>query len=196
MCRVPDDVDTRIHRKCVFSGTDEKSMEKLGGDLLSIFRDVCRDNTIKANYTVGELCDFEYYPDESDSYRRMEEALTRLEFFTADSKRDRYENEIRLILQTGQMIRIMEALKYRVYSFSKYGPEFVSILTTCYMNTFSYTNEEASEYLNMGVSTLYKKKRRAVILFGLAFLEYKANFIKPTNVKYTEHDCSQLSMRI
>jgi hypothetical protein len=43
------------------------------------------------------------------------------------------------------------------------------------MNRFDYTNTEASEILRMGESTYYRKKKAAVILFGLAFLEYKAN---------------------
>ena len=175
MCRNQNDIDTRIHRKCMFAGTDEEKMEKLGGDLLRLFKDVCRTSTARANDMVSDLCCFEDYPEEPYDFRKMEEALTRLEFFTSEARRGCYETEIQLILQTGQMVRIMEALKYSVYNFSKYGPEFVSILTTCYMNAFDYTNEEASEYLNMGVSTLYKKKRRAVILFGLAFLEYKAH---------------------
>ena len=194
MCRNQNDIDTRIHRKCMFAGTDEEKMEKLGGDLLGLFRDVCRTSTVRANDMVSELCSYDC-PEEPYDYRKMEEALTRLEFFTSESRRDCYDNEIRLILQTGQMIRIMEALKYNVYNFSKYGPEFVSILTTCYMNTFNYTNEEASEYLNMGVSTLYKKKRRAVILFGLAFLEYKAGFMNVIETGFNYND-PQISMAI
>ena len=195
MCRNQNDIDTRIHRKRMFAGTDEEKMEKLGGDLLILFKDVCRTSTARANDMVSELCSFEDYPEEPYDFRKMEEALARLEFFTSEARRGCYETEIQLILQTGQMVRIMEALKYSVYNFSKYGPEFVSILTTCYMNAFDYTNEEASEYLNMGVSTLYKKKRRAVILFGLAFLEYKAGFLNAAGMGLNYND-AQISMAI
>ena len=177
--------------------TDEKEMAALGGKLLEIFHDVCSCNTSKANDTVGEICysDGEYY-DPCEEMRVMEESLIKLEYFTADSKRDRYEREIRSILQTGQMIRIMDALKCKVYSYGKYGPDFVSILSTCYMNSFEYTNEEASEVLNMSLSSFYRKKRRAVVLFGLSFLEYKAEIQGHDMMLDLVPDGSQLSMAI
>ena len=85
-----------------------------------------------------------------------------------------------------QMLKIMESLKYTVYSYGKYGPEFVSILSTCYMSSFDYTNEEASEILNMSESTFYRKKKRAVILFALAFLDYKAHWRGAEPIFYDE----------
>lgn len=191
------DVDKRIQRKCSLAMTDEKEMAALGGKLLEIFHDVCGCNTSKANDILGEICysDGEYY-DPCEEMRVMEESLIKLEYFTADSKRDRYEREIRSILQTGQMIRIMDALKCKVYSYGKYGPDFVSILSTCYMNSFEYTNEEASEVLNMSLSSFYRKKRRAVVLFGLSFLEYKAEIQGHDMMLDLEPDGSQLSMAI
>ena len=196
MCRNQKNVDSRIHRMCMLAMTDEEKMAALGETLLELFHDVCRYNTARAKDMVSDLCYYDEDPVYSDDTREMEEALVRLEYFTAESKRDKYENEIRGILQTGQLIRIMEALKCTIYGFGKYGPEFVSILTTCYMNAFDYTYEEASEVLNMGVSTLYKKKKRAVILFGLAFLDYKASFQENNHINGFAPEESQLSMAI
>ena len=177
MCRNQKDIDTRIHRKCVFAGTDETKMIELGERLLNAFREVCNSNTQKANAVVGELCytDEEFY-DPSNEVRLMDQALLKLEVFAEEADRDKYKREIHNILQLAQMVKIMESLKYTVYSYGKYGPEFVSILTTCYMSSFDYTNEEASELLNMSESTFYRKKKRAVILFALAFLDYKAHW--------------------
>lgn len=196
MCGNQKDVDSRIHRMCMLAMTDEEHMAILGETLLELFHDVCRYNTARAKDMVSDLCYFDDDPAYSDDTRDMEEALLRLEYFTSDSRRDRYENEIQGILQTGQLIRIMEALKCTIYGFGKYGPEFVSILTTCYMNAFDYTYEEASEVLNMGVSTLYKKKKRAVILFGLAFLDYKASFQGKSHINGFASEGSQVSMAI
>ena len=170
------DIDTRIHRMCMMAGTDECQMEELGSTLLEVFHDVCRYNTEAANDMVADLC---YHPDlcfeKGDEIAEMDTAVTRLEIFLTDARRDEYEREIESIQQTAGMLRIMDALRYRVYSFGKYGPEYVDILNTRYMNRFDYTNTEASEILRMGESTYYRKKKAAVILFGLAFLEYKAN---------------------
>lgn len=195
MCAKQKDIDTRIHRKCVFAGTDEDKMVKLGERLLNAFHEVCSCNTRKANEVVAELCYFDddYY-DPSEEVKLMDQALARLEFFAEESDKDRYKREIHNILQMAQYTRIMESLKYTVYGYGKYGPEFVSILTTCYMSSFDYTNEEASELLNMSESTFYRKKRRAVILFALAFLDYKAHWRGMDPIFMDEG--SQLSMAI
>lgn len=170
------DVDSRISRLCQMALTNEDEMEELGSSLLETFHDVCRYNTDAANNVVAELCyGQDAGPLEGDEEKEMSRALIRLEYFATESRKDDYQRQIERIMQTGWMIRIMEALRYKVYNFGKYGPEFVEILNTCYMNSFDYTMTEASEVLNMGESTLYRKKRRAVILFGLAFLEFKAN---------------------
>ena len=161
---------------CMMAGTDECQMEELGSTLLEVFHDVCRYNTEAAKDMMADLC---YHPDlcfeKGDDIAEMDTAVTRLEIFLSDARRDEYEREIESIQQTAGMLRIMDALRYRVYSFGKYGPEYVDILNTRYMNRFDYTNTEASEILRMGESTYYRKKKAAVILFGLAFLEYKAS---------------------
>ena len=170
------DIDTRIHRMCMMAGTTECEMEELGSTLLETFHDVCRYNTEAANDLVADLC---YQPDmyfeHSEALTEMSGAVTRLEVFLSDARKDDYEREIEIIQQTAGILRIMDALRYRVMGFGKYGPEYVDILNTRYMNRFDYTNTEASEILRMGESTYYRKKKAAVILFGLAFLEYKAN---------------------
>ena len=161
---------------CMMAGTNEEDMEELGSTLLEVFHDVCRYNTEAANDVAADLC---YHPDlcfeKDDEISEMSYAVTRLEVFVSDSRKDEYEREIESIQQIAGMLRIMDVLKYRVYGFGKYGPDYVDILNTRYMNRFDYTNAEASEMLGMGESTYYRKKKAAVILFGLAFLEYKAN---------------------
>ena len=44
-----------------------------------------------------------------------------------NARRDEYEREIESIQQTAGMLRIMDALRYRVFSFGRYGPEYVDI---------------------------------------------------------------------
>ena len=179
---------------CMMAGTTECEMEELGSTLLEAFHDVCRYKTEAANDMVADLC---YQPDlcyerENEIYD-MDRAVTRLEFFLSDARKDEYEREIESIQQTAGILRIMDALRYWVYSFGKYGPEYVDILNTRYMNRFDYTNTEASEMLGMGESTYYRKKKAAVILFGLAFLEYKANRTEEA-VKSFDPDGMQMRM--
>lgn len=112
------DIDTRIHRMCMMAGTSEEDMEELGSTLLEVFHDVCRYNTEVANDMVADLC---YRPDlcfeKQDEVTEMSYAVARLEVFMSDAGKDEYERKIESIQQIGGTIRIMDALKYRVYSF-------------------------------------------------------------------------------
>ncbi len=171
------DVDTRIRRMCMLAGTDEEKMNRLGTDLLETFRDVCRCNTGALFDTVSGLCGYggDYCESETEE-QRIREAVIRLEFFAAEMDRRRYEDAIDEILHTDWMIRVMEILKMKVYTFADFGQEFVEILNLCYMNAFDYSEGDIPEMLNMGRSTYYKKKKRAVTLFGLAFYGFKTGF--------------------
>ncbi len=169
-----NDIDSRIHRICMLSLTNEGEMYMLGKSLLTLFRDVFRSTRLDADEMVEKLCSDS---EELEEDRRMQEALTRLEFFATESMRKRYESEIDNILQTGWLLRVMEALKAKVYNFPDYGPDFVTILTLTYLNTFKYTIEEIEEATCLSKATIYRHKKRAIIMFGLAFLEYKKDFM-------------------
>lgn len=169
-----NDIDSRIHRICMLSLTNEGEMYILGKSLLTLFRDVFRSTRLDADEMVEKLCSDS---EELEEDRRMQEALTRLEFFATESMRKRYESEIDNILQTGWLLRVMEALKAKVYNFPDYGPDFVTILTLTYLNTFKYTIEEIEEATCLSKATIYRHKKRAIIMFGLAFLEYKKDFM-------------------
>lgn len=181
---------------CLMAGTNECEMEELGSTLLEAFHDVCRYTTETANDITADLC---YQPDvyfeKGENITDVSRAVTRLEIFLTDARRDDYMREIERIQQTAGILYIMDALRYWVYSFGKYGPEYVDILNTRYMNRFDYTNTEASEILKMGESTYYRKKKAAVILFGLAFLEYKANCSGDRQVSF-DPDGMQMQMAL
>ena len=171
-----NDIDTRIHRICMLSGTNEDEMYVLGKALLTLFRDVCRNNQFDADDMIEKLCSDS---EETDEDKRWSEAITRLEYFATEGMRKRYEEEINNILQTGWLTRIMDALKAKVYSFPDYGPDFVTILSLTYLNTFKYTIEEIEEATCFSKATIYRHKKRAIIMFGLAFLEYKKEYMIP-----------------
>jgi len=171
-----NDVDTRIDRMCMLHGISTDDVYVLGKSMLTLFRDVFSSTMLDADDMYEKLCsDF----DEVDEDRRMSEALTRLQFFATEGMRIRYETDIDNILQTGWLLRVMEALKVKVYNFPDYGPDFVTILNFTYLNTFKYTIEEIEEETCFSKATIYRHKKRAIIMFGLAFLEYKKDFMTP-----------------
>ena len=160
----------------MLSGTTEDDMYMLGKALLTLFRDVCRDNRLDTDDMVEKLC---CDSEEADEYRRWSEALINLECFATEGKRLRYEAEIESILQTGWLLHVMEALRIKVFNFPDYGSDFVDILNFSYLNNFKYTIEEIEEATCLSKATIYRHKKRAIILFGLAFLEYKKDCMMP-----------------
>ena len=111
----------------------------------------------------------------------MSEGLVRLEFFASEMTRQKYQAEISEIMSTAWMLKVLEILKGNIYSFRKYGPQFVSILSLAYMNSFNYTVEEMAEELNISTQNFYKKKRYATILFAYEFEKFKNNLISPVD---------------
>ena len=195
--RPQTDVDTRIHNMCLLEMTTEEEMIDLGTRLLVTFRDFYRHSVDAAEDKSAELGSMliEHQTAE-DAVKHVSEAFIWLEFFSSEARRQQEEAQIERILHSEWMIRVMEALKSKVYRFADYGPEFVDILNVCYMNMFEYSENDALEQLGMGRSTFFKKKKRAIILFGLAFREYKAEQ-KQKNVQYLEqHYGVQMEMAI
>ena len=169
------DVDTRIHNMCLLEMTTEEEMTRLGTSLLLTFRDVCRTSIENAEDKTERLCSvLMEHESPYDMVRRVNESMVWLEFFASEANRQKEEAEIERILHSEWMIHVMDSLKNKVFRFAEYGPEFVDILNVCYMNIFDYSEDEALEQLGMGRSTFFKKKKRAIILFGLAFREYQA----------------------
>ena len=86
-----------------------------------------------------------------------------------------------------RMSEALETLKIKVYNFPDYGPDFVSILNLTYLNTFKYSIEEIEETTCLSRATIYRHKKRAIIMFGLAFLEYKKDYMMtdPLTFGYT-----------
>ena len=181
--RTEGSLDSRINNLCSIAGYTEDEMQKLGTKLLRIFRDVCRNNKLDADDIIEDLCSDSF---ESDEYKRMNESLVRLEFFASESTRSRYESDINKTMKTAWMLKVMETLKMNVYSFDGYGPEFVSILTLCYMTSFKYTEQEILAELNISRQNFYKKKKYATILFALEFEEFKQELIREFNDLHIE----------
>ena len=163
-------LETRVKDQCALAGYDQDELYKLGKKLLKMFQDACRNNALDAEDIVEEICSDSF---ESDEYKRMNESLVRMEFFASEYTKSKYESDIRRTLRTAWMLKVMEQIKMNVYTFDTYGPEFVSILTLCYMTSFKYTGAEAAQTIGISEQNFYKKKKYAITLFALEFEEFK-----------------------
>ena len=165
-----ESLEKRIDRLCKLVGRTPDELQRSGEWVLGLAGDVCRDTLLYADDTFEDICSESF---ESDEYRKMSEGLVRLEFFASEMTRQKYQAEISEIMSTAWMLKVLEILKANIYSFRKYGPQFVSILSLAYMNSFNYTVEEMAEELNMSPQNFYKKKRYATILFAYEFEKFK-----------------------
>ena len=97
---------------CMMAGTNEYEMEELGSTLLEAFHDVCRYTTEAANDVTADLCDgSDMCFERDDNVADMSRAVTRLEIFLSDARKDVYLREIERIQQTAGIIHIMDALR-------------------------------------------------------------------------------------
>ena len=168
--RMADSLETRIDRLCRLIGRTTDDMQREGEFILSIVSDACRDTGLYANELVEDICSDSY---ESDEYRKMSEGLTKLEFFAPEMTRQRYQAEINEIFRTAWMIKVIDTVKDNIYTFKKYGPQFVDIITLAYTSSFDSTVEEMAEELQMSTQNFYKKKRYATILFAYEFERFR-----------------------
>ena len=173
-----ESLEKRVDRLCKLVGRTPDELQKSGEWVLGLAGDVCRDTSLYAHETVEDICSDSF---ESDEYRKMTEGLVRLEFFASEITRQKYQAEISAIMSTAWMLKVLEILKANIYNFRKYGPQFVSILTLAYMNSFNYTVEEMAEELNMSPQNFYKKKRYATILFAYEFEKFKNGILSSAN---------------
>ena len=81
--------------------------------------------------------------------------------------------EINEIFRTAWMIKVIDTVKDNIYTFKKYGPQFVDIITLAYTSSFDSTVEEMAEELQMSTQNFYKKKRYATILFAYEFERFR-----------------------
>ena len=166
------DIASRIARMCALYSTNEKEMEILGRTMLKLFRDVCRGTADVADDIFEDLCSDS---EEMDDMKRMSESIVRLQFFTPDIERIRFEDDIHTIVDIGMMLKIMDVIKSKIYAFPDYGPEFVSILSMSYMSNFEFKVEDILEELKLSRSVYFRKKKYATILFGLMFFSLKTS---------------------
>lgn len=166
-------LNTRINEQCKLAGFETDYLYKHGKKVLKIVHDACRNTALDADDLVEDLCSESY---ETDEFKRMSEAATRLEFFATDYMKDRYETGILRTLRTSWMLKVIDRIKMNVYTFETYGPQFVEILNLCYLSNFRYTGSEAAETIGISEQDFYKKKKYAIIMFALEFEEFKREY--------------------
>ena len=153
----------RIESICVSRMVKEDDVYNRARKLLEIYRDVCWETSEYANQVREDLTwEYGYVSGDLDS------ALLYLENFAPDEKRERFAAKIRSLFNVKWMIEIVDSAMIKVREFPLNGELYAHILSTYYLGRFQYTEAEMMEDLNMERSSYYRRKKEAIMVFGLA----------------------------
>jgi len=142
---------------------DEAKLYSRAKLLLEIYRDVCWDTADRADIMREEvLYEYDYASGDLDA------ALMYLENFAPDEKKERFAARVQSLFEVKWMIEIVEHAITKVHSFPIMGDMYCAILTAYYLSSFPLTESEMMAQFSLERSSFYRRKKEAVIVFGLA----------------------------
>ncbi len=91
-----------------------------------------------------------------------------MENFAPDEQKEKFAAKIRALFSVKWMVEIVDSAIIKVREFPLNGELYAHILSMYYLGKFQYTEAEMMEELNLERSSYYRRKKEAVIVFGLA----------------------------
>ena len=153
----------RIATICSSREISETEVYDKAKKLLEIYRDVCWETSEYANLVREDLaCEYGYASSDLDT------ALLYLENFAPDEQKEKFAEKIRALFSVKWMVEIVDSAIIKVRNFPLNGELYALILSMYYLGKFQYTEAEMMEELNLERSSYYRRKKEAVIVFGLA----------------------------
>ena len=124
---------------------------------------MCWETSEYANLVREDLaCEYGYASSDLDT------ALLYLENFAPDEQKEKFAAKIRALFSVKWMVEIVDSAIIKVREFPLNGELYAHILSMYYLGKFQYTEAEMMEELNLERSSYYRRKKEAVIVFGLA----------------------------
>ena len=152
----------RIEMICKSKQIDENEVYSKAKKLLEIYRDVCWETSEYADQVKEDLMvDYGYMSGDLDT------ALVYLEHFAPDEKKDRFAAKIQSLFDVKWMVEIVDSAMIKVREFPLNGDLYSQILSLYYLGRFQYTEAEMMEELCLERSSYYRRKKEAVMVFGL-----------------------------
>lgn len=132
--------------------------------LLDIYRDVVWKTLKEVDY-IKEVCESYYSND-------LNVALTYLADFAPTEKKQEFKNKVSYIFETSWMIELIDTAMVKIYDYPVNGKLYHDILSNCYINSETLTEQELLECLSIERTSFYIKKKEAIKLFGVALWGY------------------------
>ena len=131
--------------------------------LLEIYRDVCWDVSDYAAVMREEaIYDYEY------SSGDLNAALLYLENFAPTEQKARFAERVQKLFEVKWMIEIVDHAVMKVREFPGMGQLYASMLSSYYLTNSPLTEAEMMDEFGLERSTLYRRKKEAIKVFGLA----------------------------
>ena len=153
----------RIKNICNSKSIDEKDLYAKAKMLLEIYRDICWDTSDYAA-AMKEEAAYEYDFCSSD----LNAALIYLENFAPTEKKARFAERVQKLFEVKWMIEIVDHAVMKVREFPCMGKLYASMLSAYYLTNFPLTEVEMMDEFCLERSTLYRRKKEAIKVFGLA----------------------------
>jgi len=133
--------------------------------LLQIYRDVVWATKYKASVLREDTCN--YFNGEINT------VLMYLNEFAPIDERQTFETKVRCLFENKWMINLINEVVGRVRDYPTNGEIYFDIISKAYLSSDRYSESELLSILNVDRSTFYKKKKEAVMIFGIALWGYK-----------------------
>lgn len=153
----------RIETICASRKINESEVYGRARKLLEVYRDVCWETSEYADLVREDLT-YEYGYASGD----LDTALMYLENFAPDEQREKFTAKIQSLFSIKWMVEIVDSAIIKVREFPLNGELYAHILSLYYLGRFQYSETEMMEELNLERSSYYRRKKEAMIVFGLA----------------------------
>ena len=98
-------------------------------------------------------------------------ALVYLTDFARDREREWYENRVTSLFESAMLVQMIDDAAIAVRAFPDHGEMYYEMLKLSYLSRFRYKSTEVCEQLGMARTHFYRRRREALLLFGLLFME-------------------------
>ena len=150
-----------IHRLCQWENFDEKDLYDRSKRVLELYRDLCVQCPETSRTGMDEPV--------SEENEKLNKALDYLEHFPADEDPGDFEHTVYECCEPSWMAELVHTAVLKVRDFAGGGSTYETILSGYYMSQFPLKEREMVDLLDMERSTYYRKKKEAVLLFGVYF---------------------------
>ena len=156
---------------CESKAMDERLIMERAESLLKLYRHIASVVLADTEMTVNESST--YYAGNDTFVEDIKAGLSYLADFEPVNKIQDFEAKVVSLFETEWLIELMHIALERVRGYlGKDGGKYYDILFKSYFDNHEYTTDELFDIVGIARTTFFKKRREAILLFGIYFWGY------------------------